>query len=667
MNKMPLMKILLIEDDESLVEVLRQSLVKQHYSVEVAIDGQAGWELAIAFEYDLILLDLVLPKLDGIKFCQQLRTETYFSLRSPNHHTPILLMTAEDASVSKVTGLDAGADDYIVKPFDLEELLARIRALLRRGYAERLPLLEWQALQLNPSICEVRYDGQLIPLTAKEYKLLELLLRHPQRIFSHTKLIEHLWALDQIPTDNAIRAHVKGLRKKLKDIGVEDCIETVYGLGYRLREVLKGKAEQAGKEKRDARSPQSGKVEDSVASELNVDSIAAIQNIWAQARQSYGDRVAVIEQAVLALGKQDLTQGKQDLTQALHQQAQQEAHTLAGSLGMFGLNEASRLSRKIEQIFKGLEILEQQKESLAELVSQLQQELQRPFLIASSVSEVQSHPVSSQNWTIHTPQQPLRLLVVDDDAVLANQLRQAARARTLQVEVATNLTQARAMIAQCAPDGILLDLNFPDSTQGGFELLNELTEQQPQIPVLVLTAQESFADRVRVAQLGGKGFLQKPIALEQVIETVLRVVQHPIVTEARILVIDDDLHLLENLRSILEPWGFHLTLLNGPQHFWYTLETAQPDLLILDIEMPEFNGIDLCQVVRNDVRWGELPILFLSAHLNDDTLHQVFMAGADDYVSKPIRATELVARVLNRLKWKTMLQKFRESGGQTSC
>lgn len=227
------MRVLLIEDDEAIAELLRQTLTAQHYLVEVAADGQAGWDLAETFEYDLILLDLMLPKLDGISFCQRLRHERGSSLKSFNLNTPILLMTAEDASSSRVAGLDAGADDYIVKPFNLDELLARVRALLRRGNVGRSPCLEWGQLQLDPSACQASYQGQPFHLSSKEYSLLELFLRHPQRIFSHGTLIEHLWLLEDTPTENAIRAQIKGLRKRLKEIGVEDWLETVYGLGYR--------------------------------------------------------------------------------------------------------------------------------------------------------------------------------------------------------------------------------------------------------------------------------------------------------------------------------------------------------------------------------------------------------------------------------------------------
>lgn len=222
------MKILLVEDDERITDVLLEVLVEQNYVVEVAFDGQAGWELIDSFTYDLILLDVKLPKLDGITLCRRLRVRRI--------ETPILMLTARDRLSDRVIGLDAGADDYLVKPFELEELLARIRALLRRGSLPLPPVLEWAGLCLNPNTCEVFYREQSLTLTAKEYRLLELFLRNGHRVSSRAQILEHLWLFDDPPEESTIKAHVRSLRQKLKAVGAPaDLIETVYGLGYRLK------------------------------------------------------------------------------------------------------------------------------------------------------------------------------------------------------------------------------------------------------------------------------------------------------------------------------------------------------------------------------------------------------------------------------------------------
>jgi len=624
-------KILLVEDDELVAEVLSKALTTQHYLVDLATDGQAGVELAEAFEYDLILLDLLLPKLDGISFCKQ--------RRQAGDLTPILLLTAQDTSTNKVAGLDAGADDYMVKPFDLHELLARIRALLRRGTSVTMPVLEWGNLRLDPSSCEVRYAEQVLSVTPKEYSLLELFLRNTQRIFSQSALLDHLWSFEESPLENTVRAHIKSLRQKLKKAGAAaDLIETVYGLGYRLKlrepEVRCGEVETTVV--LSAASPLATSAEPTkpqIISELTTD-------LWERFKDKYSDRVNIIEQAVIAL-QQDT------LSEDLRQEALAEAHTLVGSLGSFGFTLASDLSREIEQMFQVEARLNQaQKQQLSELVMRLRQELGQ----ASGILVTrQDESVTLMPQLTPIEQQP-RLLVVDDDAPLALALTSGATAWGMQAEVATSLAQARKAIAQTRPDVVLLDLCFPGSTESGFELLAELTTYVPPVPVVVFTAQESFADRVKVARMGGRGFLQKPVSPDQVWHAIAQVLQQSSTPEAKLLIVDDDLQLLDFLRTLLEPWGFNLILLNDPQQFWNTLEQFVPDLLILDVEMPDLSGIDLCQVVRNDPRWSDLPVLFLSARTDSQTVHQVFTAGADDYVNKPIVGPELVARVLNRLE-----------------
>jgi two-component system OmpR family response regulator len=223
------MKILIVEDDERIAEALAEALADQHYTVDTAADGEAGWDLVEAFPYDLVLLDVMLPKLDGIQFCQQLRDYSY--------RMPVLMLTARDTSMDKVMGLDAGADDYVVKPFDLEELSARIRALLRRGGTTTPPVLKCGSLQLDPSSCEVTYRDRSLNLTPKEYSLLELFLRNRRRVFSRSAILESLWSFEEPPEEDTVKAHVKGLRQKLKAVGAPaNFIETIYGLGYRLKQ-----------------------------------------------------------------------------------------------------------------------------------------------------------------------------------------------------------------------------------------------------------------------------------------------------------------------------------------------------------------------------------------------------------------------------------------------
>jgi DNA-binding response OmpR family regulator len=222
------MRILFVEDDDRIAQPLAEDLRHQYHVVDIAEDGIKGWECAQSVSYDLILLDLMLPGLDGITLCKR--------LRSAGCSAPILILTARDTTSDKIIGLDSGADDYLIKPFDPEELAARIRALSRRSLETRQPILSCGGLQLDPSTCNVTYAGKALSLTPKEYMILELFLRNPTRVFSRSLLLEKLWEFAQLPGEETIKTHITSLRRKLKEAGSsEELIETVYGLGYRLR------------------------------------------------------------------------------------------------------------------------------------------------------------------------------------------------------------------------------------------------------------------------------------------------------------------------------------------------------------------------------------------------------------------------------------------------
>jgi DNA-binding response OmpR family regulator len=230
------MRILIVEDDIQLSEVLTEALARRQYVVDVARDGAMAWNLVEAIAYDLIVLDVTLPKLNGIQFCQQLRLSETQKSRQLRNATPVLMLTARDTVADKIVGLDAGADDYVTKPFDLEELMARVRALLRRGASSSEFNLHWGQLQLNPSTHEALYNEQPLTLTPKEYALLELLVASGRRILSRSGIIEQLWPADESPVAETVNSHMRGLRQKLKSLGApEDFIETVHGLGYRLK------------------------------------------------------------------------------------------------------------------------------------------------------------------------------------------------------------------------------------------------------------------------------------------------------------------------------------------------------------------------------------------------------------------------------------------------
>jgi DNA-binding response OmpR family regulator len=221
------MKILIIEDDDRIAKPLAKDLRYQYHTVDLAKDGLEGWEYTQATQYDLILLDLMLPKIDGIALCKRLRNMKYQAL--------ILMLTAKDTTEDKVMGLDAGADDYLVKPFKLEELSARIRALSRRYSEFNSPIFSHGNLQLNPNSQTVDYAGKCLNLTPKEYMILECFLKHPRQVLSRSAILDKSWDFEELSGEETVRTHITNLRRKLKAAGSPDnFIETVYGIGYRL-------------------------------------------------------------------------------------------------------------------------------------------------------------------------------------------------------------------------------------------------------------------------------------------------------------------------------------------------------------------------------------------------------------------------------------------------
>jgi len=228
LNLIQTMKILLVEDDFALASTIAEALSDQNYTVDVASDGELALARARSEQFDLILLDVMLPRLDGISLCKLLRSE--------KQNIPILIMTACGTSAEQVAGLDAGADDYVIKPVHLPVLFARLRALLRRnGVVEEQSNVIWGLIKIERARGIAIYDGQEIPLTPKEYALLELLVCAGSRLVKREEIAMKVWTNQQNPTDDTLRSHIKSLRHKLRAADApEDLIETVHSKGFRL-------------------------------------------------------------------------------------------------------------------------------------------------------------------------------------------------------------------------------------------------------------------------------------------------------------------------------------------------------------------------------------------------------------------------------------------------
>jgi DNA-binding response OmpR family regulator len=221
------MRLLVVEDEADLAHALGKGLRQQGYAVDLAFDGMQGFELAGINDYDLLILDLNLPEMDGLEVCRRLRASQLSML--------ILILTARDRPDERIAGLDLGADDYLVKPFHFGELTARIRALLRRDMRVRSPLLQYKDLKLDPTARVVWQDNRRLELTGKEFGIIEYLLRHQGEIVSQETLLEHVWDMRTNPFTNTVRVHINSLRRKLEDMAeTPRYIETFVGQGYRL-------------------------------------------------------------------------------------------------------------------------------------------------------------------------------------------------------------------------------------------------------------------------------------------------------------------------------------------------------------------------------------------------------------------------------------------------
>ncbi len=220
------MKILVVEDDRKVAGFIEQGLREEGYAVDLAADGDAATMLAHVNEYDLLVLDVMLPKKTGLQVAAELRRE--------GSKTPILMLTARDATEDVVRGLDAGADDYLTKPFKFEELLARVRALVRRGGASRTEVLSYGPVELDRLKHTVKVHGKRLDLTPKEFQLLEHFMLRPEDVVRRTELLEKAWDMRFDPESNVVDVHVGNLRRKLRDAAGVDVIHTVRGVGFRL-------------------------------------------------------------------------------------------------------------------------------------------------------------------------------------------------------------------------------------------------------------------------------------------------------------------------------------------------------------------------------------------------------------------------------------------------
>ncbi len=222
------MRVLLVEDQEKIAAFVRRALEEQGFGVELVADGDEAYQRALSEQYDVIVLDIMLPGRDGLSILRNLREQ--------QNPVPVILLTARSELGERLEGLNLGADDYVTKPFYAEELIARIHAVTRRASGNRASILQAEGLTVDLITREVRRGDTTIELTAREFRLLEYLMRSPGRVFPRTQILEHVWGYDFDPSSNVVEVHIQRLRRKLDPTGEAQFIETVRGVGYRFRQ-----------------------------------------------------------------------------------------------------------------------------------------------------------------------------------------------------------------------------------------------------------------------------------------------------------------------------------------------------------------------------------------------------------------------------------------------
>ncbi len=457
------MKILLVDDDREITHLISRRLKQDNYVVEVATDGEFAVDLLQASPYSLILLDLMLPKLSGIEVCQ--------TLRNQGNQTPVLMLTGQDDTSDKVTGLDAGADDYLVKPFELDELTARVRALLRRNSEVSSTVINYGPLQFDPITQILTFLEKPVSLRPKELAILELLLRYPTQVFEPDSILDQLWDLADCPGKATVKAHIRSLRKQLQAVGADNVIETVYGKGYRLNQAFEDEVGHS-----DRTLPQ---LEDSSPAMSNQE---IMDETWEQVQSMSWHRLSRLETLVNSRsqsGPGDSLQKTQlGCWQDDYKAAMAIAHQLKGTLGSFGFQTASLQAKHIEELLSAsclegntdVDLIQTQVSTLQHLLRQ----------------HTANHGLEARQLEYALSSIPMaHVLVVSRDDAWAQALYQSGQDCPFQVDVFSPLTINDYLLEQ-TPSVILLELSIAERDVD-LSLLDALVSNYDgQVPILAV-------------------------------------------------------------------------------------------------------------------------------------------------------------------------------------
>lgn len=460
------MKILLVDDDTEITQLISRRLKQDNYVIEVATDGESAVDLLQVSPYSLILLDLILPKLSGIEVCQ--------TLRNQGNQTPVLMLTGQDHTIDKVSGLDAGADDYLVKPFELDELAARVRALLRRNSEVTAAVITHGPLRFDSRTQILTFLEKPVSLRPKELAIIELMLRYPTQVFEPDSILDQLWDLADCPGKATVKSHIRSLRKQLEAVGATNVVETVYGKGYRLNPAfLEEFGHDAG-----ASINHLLEIEDSTST---VSSQTIIDVTWEQVQSMSWHRLSRLK-ALVYSHRQSLPSDGSQRTRSDRwsddcKMAVAIAHQLKGTLGSFGFQTASLQAKYVEELLS-VGCLEDDSEValLQDQVSKLQH-----LLLQHMTCHPDSHQPVAGLPSMETP----RVLVSSRDDDWTQTLQQHGQDSPFQIEICSPLNINDYLLEQ-TPSVVLLELSNADRNVD-LSLLDALVSNYgDQIPILTV-------------------------------------------------------------------------------------------------------------------------------------------------------------------------------------
>lgn len=637
------MKIILVEDDPKFGKLIKDYLITESQTFNLVNTGINLHQKLEEESYDILILDVMLPEKNGIDICRELRRK--------NIEIPILFITALNNQMDKIKAFESGADDYLIKPFDFQELLARIKALVRREKKIKPNTnLTWGNLVMMLEEKKVTYEDKYLHLTPTEYKILEIFLTTPQKVFNIDDIIDKLWDIDTLPTYNTLRTHIKSLRKKLTNIGLtKDFIDTVYGMGYRLKPLdNKTSKENNNKNLSLSINDLSPNSQDNNQNQLQLNKDEKLQllikEMWLENKESISEDCDKLLNYI---------QGKNDLSM---DKAISIAHNFVGFLGSIGYAESSDISRKIETILKeNYHNIKEEKNILkiTNLIHQLEKSL---FPEGKPKYQKQKQKLFSK--------EKIEILVIDENQKLANNLIMFIENPQVSLNFSHTITSAINYLKEKTFDVVILETQWENLCDRENTILNLLTTEKKDTKIIIYTKDDTLENRLYCSKYPISAFLSKNNSLEilwENIESALNqnnsnAIVNPLYN---ILIIDDDVRFTKLLKQklIISELPLNVNTICDSETFLDEIKKIKPQLIILDLQMPKINGLDICRIIKKDPLLQSIPVIFLTSNLDSEIIEQFLEAGADDFISKSKIDLELYPRILTHLQRSNRLDK----------